>query len=72
MKIIFELEKCSGCGSCAALCHKKWELKEDGKSQLLGSKKNSETNNFEKEITEKNCNQEASDSCPVQIIHIEK
>lgn len=68
-KIILEREKCIGCGSCAALCPKYWEMAEDGKTRLLNSKKNAE-GNYELEIEDIGCNQEAADACPVQVIHI--
>ncbi len=42
---------------------------EDGKSQLASSKKNND-GNFELEIAEAGCNQEAAEGCPVQCIHI--
>ena len=61
MKIIFEREKCIGCGSCQAVCPKYWQLGEDNKADFLGPE----------EIEEAGCNQEAVDSCPVQCIHIE-
>ncbi len=68
-KIIHERDKCIGCGSCAALCPKYWEMAEDGKSNLLNSTQNAEGNyEIETEIIE--CNQEAVDACPVQIIRI--
>lgn len=70
-KITQEREKCIGCGSCAALCPKHWEMAEDGKSKLLNSTKNTE-GNYELEVEEIECNQEAADACPVQIIHIVK
>jgi ferredoxin len=66
MKIIHEREKCIGCGSCAALCPKYWEMAQDQKSKLLKAK------NYELEIKEVGCNQEAADSCPVQCIRVEK
>ena len=72
MKIIHEREKCIGCGSCAALCPKFWEMAEDGKSKLLNSKVNAESGNYELETNEAGCNQEAADACPVQCIRIEK
>lgn len=68
-KIILEREKCIGCGSCTALCSKYWEIAEDGKTRLLNSEKNAE-GNYELEIKNIECNQEAADACPVQIIHI--
>ena len=69
MKIIHEREKCIGCGSCAALCPKFWEMGDDGKSDLKGSRKNEE-GNYETETEAVECNQDAADSCPVQIINI--
>lgn len=72
MKIVHEREKCIGCGTCAAICPKHWEMAEDGKSDLIDFKVNSETKNQEKEVESAECNQEAVDSCPVQCIHIEK
>lgn len=70
-KIVQEREKCIGCGACVALCPKFWEMAEDGKSNLKGGKQNSE-GNYELETKEVGCNQEAADSCPVQIIHVIK
>jgi ferredoxin len=70
-KIIQEREKCIGCGSCAVLCPKYWEMAEDGKSKLLNSIQNAEGND-ELEVEEVECNQEAADACPVQIIHVIK
>ncbi len=72
MKIIHEREKCIGCGSCAAICPKYWEMADDGKSDLLGAKIDSKNGNQELEIKEIECNQDAADSCPVQCIHIKK
>ena len=70
MKIIFEQEKCIGCGSCAALCSKYFELNEKGKSNLKGSKIDSKTKNQELEIAKIECAKEAATSCPMQIIQI--
>lgn len=72
MKIVHERQKCIGCGSCAALCPKHWEIAEDGKANLLNSKVNPKTGNEELEINKIECNQEAADICPVQIIRIIK
>lgn len=68
-KVIQEREKCIGCGSCAALCPKYWEMAEDGKSRLKNSTQTAD-GNYELEVEEIECNQEATDACPVQIIHI--
>lgn len=71
VKIIFEASKCIGCGSCQALCPRYWELKE-GRAHLKGAKVDLSTAKEELEIKEIDCNQEAADACPVQIIHIIK
>lgn len=63
MKIIFEKEKCIGCGSCQAVCPKYWQLGEEGKAKFLGENQ---------EVEEIDCNKEAAEACPVQCIHIEK
>lgn len=70
-KIVQEHGKCISCGSCAAVCPKYWEITEDGKAKLIGSKVDSK-GNYELEVKEVGCNQEAVDTCPVQCIHIEK
>ena len=70
-KIIFERQKCIGCGACQSLCSKFWKMAEDGKAELLGSKQKPGTENFERELEEIECNQEAIDNCPVQCIQIE-
>jgi ferredoxin len=70
-KIIHEREKCIGCGSCAALCPKFFEMADDGKAKLIEGRKNAEGND-ELEVEDVECAQEAADACPVQIIHIVK
>lgn len=52
---------CIGCGTCVALCPAVFQLKEDGKSDVVDVDGASE-----KEI------QQAVDSCPVQCIHWKK
>ncbi len=70
-KIIIEHEKCIGCGSCAAVCSKYFEMADDGKSKLKGCEKNS-AGNFELETNDLDSAQTAAESCPVQCIIIEK
>jgi len=73
MKIIHESDKCIGCGSCVAICAKFWEMKEDGKSHLLGSKFDEKLNAEVIDIKEEaECVEEAVSICPVQCIKIEK
>lgn len=72
-KVIQEHEGCIGCGSCAVLCPKFWEMNDD---EMKAYPKNGQKNvegNYEFEIEEKDleCNKEAADVCPVQVIKIE-
>ncbi len=60
VKIVHEVEKCIGCGACAAVCPDNWEMKGD-----KSSPKNTD-------LTEVGCNKEAESSCPVNCIHINK
>ncbi len=53
-----------------AICPKFWEMTDDGKARLKGGEKNSETGDHELEIKKSECNQEAADACPVQIIFL--
>ena len=67
-KIKLEREKCIGCGSCAALCSKYFELQEDGKSHIKDAVKQ-EVEELEVEKIE--CAESAAEACPAQCIHIE-
>lgn len=68
-KIIQEHEKCIGCGSCAIICPKYWQIDDDSnKAKLKGAKLIG--SNFELEIEKVECNQDAADACPVQCIHV--
>ena len=67
-KVIHEKEKCIGCGACVAVCPDFWEMADDGKALLKGSKKSG--NNFELEVKDSVCNQDAANTCPVQCIHV--
>ncbi len=66
--------KCIGCGSCSLLASMNWKMNEDdGKSDLVGgeAKKNGMV---VATINEENleANREATDTCPVQCIRINK
>jgi ferredoxin len=69
-KIIQKHEECIGCGTCVTLCPKYWEMSDDMKATLKGSKKN-EKGELELETEDVACNQEAADACPVQVIIVE-
>lgn len=71
VKVILDRDVCIGCGSCQALCPKYWEMADDAKVNLLGSKK-LEGEKYELEVEDPACNQQAVEACPVQCIRIEK
>ena len=68
-KIKLEREQCIGCGSCAAVCQKYFEMADDGKSHIKNAA-NAEVEELETEKIE--CAQAAAEACPVQCIHIER
>lgn len=72
MKIIQERKKCIGCSACVAVCPKYWSMAADGLAKLKGGKTNSKTGNDELEVKTVDCNKEAVEACPVQIIKIKK
>ncbi len=71
VKIIHHREKCIGCGACAAICPKFFEINEkDGFATLKNAKKVGE--NYELQVEEVDCLEEAASSCPISIIEIKK
>ena len=70
VKIIHEIDKCIGCGACAAVCPEHWEMGSEGKSILKNSNKDGNISTLE--LPESGCNMAAAQSCPVNCIHIEE
>ena len=68
MKIIIELDKCIGCGTCETVCPKFFEIKDDNKSYLKKGK--TAGNKSELEIRDIGCVKEAQQGCPTKCIHI--
>ncbi len=69
-KIAFERDKCIGCGTCSVICPGFWEVGDDGRAVLKGGVEIGD--DFEKEVEDVECNVEATQSCPVQCIHIKE
>ena len=59
-KIEQDVSGCIGCGACAAVCPKYWAMD--------GSKAKASKTDFEK--ADLNCNMDAANSCPVNVIHL--
>jgi len=70
VKIIHDRPVCIGCGACAAVCPDFWEMADDGKSHLKGSKAAGDKSTLD--IPKALCNTEAAQSCPVNCIHLEE
>ncbi|MFQ5406152.1 MAG: ferredoxin [Candidatus Micrarchaeia archaeon] len=70
-KIEHERPNCIGCSACVAVCPKFWFMGDDGKTSVTGAKR-LENGWEELEILEENvqCNKQAADSCPVNVIHL--
>ncbi len=74
MKIVYDREKCIGCGSCVVICSDFWEIGKDNKAILRKSKLNPKTAKYEiffEWSDEKGCNSDAVEVCPVKAIVIE-
>jgi len=73
-KIIQNIEGCIGCGSCAAVCPKFWDMDyEKAKAVLKGGKINAQGNESELEVSGEEdikCNKEAAEVCPTQVIRV--
>ncbi len=78
-RIVFERKGCIGAAACAAVAPEFWEMKEDGKADLIGHKLDENGNQVlvikESQLTDKmknalTLNKEAAEVCPVQVIHI--
>ena len=70
-RVVYDREGCIGAAACVAEMPSRWEMVDDGKADLIGSKKKSE-NEFILEIGEEELKEmkAAAESCPVDIIKI--
>ncbi|MBI2141197.1 ferredoxin [Candidatus Woesearchaeota archaeon] len=64
---------CIGCAACAAVSPKRWEMNEDGKSDIRSGKQREdgwqelEIDEDDKDFEE---DQTAAEACPVNVIHL--
>lgn len=64
---------CIGCAACAAINPKRWEMNNDGKSDIIGAKTREDGwQELELEEEDFERNKEAADACPVNVIHLKK
>lgn len=72
MKVVHEVEKCIGCGTCVALCPALFEM-EGAKAKLKGATTEGSNHVLEKEFTpeEQDCAKQAAQNCPVSCIRVE-
>lgn len=70
MKVIQRHKECIGCGACTAVCPDFWEMGDDNKAKPKEGGLNPNTGDYEAEIKEVSCNQDAAEACPVQVIKI--
>lgn len=68
-KVIFEKDRCIGCGACASVCPSFWEMSDNAKANLKEGSEEGEV--ISRELEDLDCNPDASQSCPVQCIKIE-
>lgn len=72
-KVLHFRKDCISCGACAAIAPEFWEMDDEGLAHLKGSKQVDD--HYERDIdteADKAQNEEASQCCPVSIIHVKK
>lgn len=78
-RVVFDRKNCIGAAACAAVAPEFWEMKEDGKADLIGYKVDENGHQYliltENQMTPSmkralELNKEAAEVCPVQVIHI--
>lgn len=72
MKVTIDRDECTSCGSCWSVCDAVFEEDDDGVSQIVAKYRvGGDPGTGEVPEDLRGCVQEAADSCPVEIIHVE-
>ena len=72
-KLEHDRPNCIGCAACAGISPEFWEMDDDGKSDIIGSKKREDGwEELEVDDGHLKTNQEAAEACPVNVIHVIK
>jgi len=71
MKIIIKRDKCIGCASCANICSRFFEMRDDGRAGLKGGELEADYQEFIK-VEEAGCAKKAEQVCPAQCIVVEE
>ena len=72
MKLSVDKDLCIGCGACAAICPKFFEMGDDTKCHIKGGKDKGNTEELVVTNGDKAKCLEAVDSCPVNAIKFEE
>ena len=68
--IEYDRDNCIGAGPCEAVAEKFWQIKADGKADLIGSKREGDLLILEIDDKDLDINKLAAESCPVNVIKI--
>lgn len=70
LRIVYDRPGCIGAAACVAIAPKVWVMNDDGKADLIGGKKISDTE-WELEVSDDiQLNLDAAMGCPVNVIHV--
>ena len=74
INIIYDKKNCIGAGECEVLSKAFWKLNNNGKADLIGSRLNQDTGNYELELDNSMMkeHQDAANACPSGCIRVER
>lgn len=73
IKVIHYPENCIGCNFCVLMAPGQWRINDEtGRAELIGGKPEGDQVTLEISAADREANQRAAESCPVQIIKVEE